>query len=118
VFPALLPQDNKDDTHPNLEADRRLDKSREEGHTPALPPGNYAVTTELPGFTTVRRENVRVSTTVRLTIDFTLQLATLKEEVTVIAEAPTVDIKSSETASVTLGDDLLRNIPFRNSAWA
>lgn len=83
---------------------------------PALPPGNYAVTTELPGFTTVRRENVRVSTTVRLTIDFTLQLATLKEEVTVIAEAPTVDIKSSETASVTLGDDLLRNIPFSNFA--
>ncbi|MBA7672686.1 hypothetical protein ES703_80871 [subsurface metagenome] len=37
MFPALLPQDNKDDTHPNLEADRRLDKSREEGHTPALP---------------------------------------------------------------------------------
>ncbi len=83
---------------------------------PALPPGNYVVTTELPGFTTVRRENVRVSTTARLTIDFTMRLATLKEEVTVIAEAPTVDIKSSETASVTLGDDLLRNLPFSNFA--
>ncbi len=83
---------------------------------PLSPPGNYAVTAELPGFTTVRRENVRVSTTARLTIDFTMQLATLKEEVTVIAESPTVDIKSSETASVTLGDDLLRNIPFSNFA--
>jgi len=83
---------------------------------PALPPGDYVVTAELPGFTTVRRENVRISTTVRLTIDFTMQLATLEEEVTVIAESPTVDIKSSETASVTLGDDLLRNIPFSNFA--
>ena len=83
---------------------------------PALPPGNYTVTAELPGLTTVRRENVRVSTTVRLTIDFTMKLATLEEEVTVIAESPTVDIKSSETASVTLGDDLLRNIPFSNFA--
>jgi len=83
---------------------------------PALPPGDYVVTTELPGFTTVRRENVRVSTTVRLTIDFTMKLATIEEEITVIAESPTVDIKSSETASVTLGDDLLRNIPFSNFA--
>ena len=83
---------------------------------PALPPGDYVVTAELPGFTTVRRENIRVSTTVRLTIDFTMKLATIEEEITVIAESPTVDIKSSETASVTLGDDLLRNIPFSNFA--
>ena len=83
---------------------------------PALPPGDYAVTAQLAGFTTVRQENVRVSTTVRLTIDFTMKLATLEEEVTVIAESPTVDIKSSETASVSLGDDLLRNIPFSNFA--
>lgn len=83
---------------------------------PALPPGDYVVTAELSGFTTVRQENVRVSTTVRLTIDFTMKLATIEEEITVIAESPTVDIKSSETASVTLGDDLLRNIPFSNFA--
>jgi len=83
---------------------------------PALPPGDYVVTAELSGFTTVRRENIRVSTTVRLTIDFTMKLATIEEEVTVIAESPTVDIKSSETASVSLGDDLLRNIPFSNFA--
>jgi len=83
---------------------------------PALPPGNYVVTAELSGFTSVRRENIRVSTTVRLTIDFTMKLATIEEEVTVIAESPTVDIKSSETASVSLGDDLLRNIPYSNFA--
>jgi hypothetical protein len=83
---------------------------------PALPPGDYVVTAELSGFTTVRRENIRVSTTVRLTIDFTMKLATIEEEITVIAESPTVDIKSSETASVSLGDDLLRNIPFSNFA--
>ncbi len=83
---------------------------------PALPPGDYVVTAELSGFTTVRRENIRVSTTIRLTIDFTMKLAAIIEEVTVIAESPTVDIKSSETASVSLGDDLLRNIPFSNFA--
>jgi len=102
---------------PNLMGDRTAITGADGSFRfPALPPGNYAVTAELPGFTTVRSENVRVSTTVRLTIDFTMKLATLEEEVTVIAESPTVDIKSSETASVTLGDDLLRNIPFSNFA--
>jgi hypothetical protein len=83
---------------------------------PALPPGNYTVTAELKGFATVRQENIRVSTTVRLTVDITMKLAAVEEEVTVIAESPTVDIKSSETASVSLSDDLLRNIPFSNFA--
>jgi hypothetical protein len=32
--------------------------------------------------------------------------------VTVVAQAPTVDVKSTETASVTLSSDILRNIPY------
>jgi len=42
---------------------------------PALPPGMYTVKAELQGFKTIVRENVRVTTTVRLTIDFTLELS-------------------------------------------
>ncbi len=38
----------------------------------------------------------------------------VEEEVTVQAHSPTVDIKSTETASVTLGNDILRNIPFQS----
>ncbi|UCC41851.1 MAG: carboxypeptidase regulatory-like domain-containing protein, partial [Candidatus Aminicenantes bacterium] len=83
---------------------------------PALPPGNYTVKAELQGFKTVEQPNVRVTTTVRLTIDFTMEITAIQEEVTVVAESPTVDIKSSETASVTLGDELLRNIPYTNFA--
>ena len=83
---------------------------------PALPPGTYTVKAELQGFKTIIRENVRVTTTVRLTIDFTLELSAIEEEVTVIAESPTVDIKTSETASVTLSNELLRNVPYSNFA--
>ena len=83
---------------------------------PALPPGMYTVKAELQGFKTIVRENVRVTTTVRLTIDFTLELSAIEEEVTVIAESPTVDIKTSETASVTLSNELLRNVPYSNFA--
>lgn len=83
---------------------------------PAVPPGTYTLRAELQGFGTQVQENVRVSTTVRLSVDFTLAVASLQEEVTVVAVSPTVDIKSTETASVTLGTDLLQNMPFSNFA--
>jgi len=79
---------------------------------PALPPGDYTVTAELQGFGTVIRENIRLTTTTRLTVDIAMKQALVTEEVTVIAHAPTVDITSTETASVTLTDEILRNIPY------
>ena len=81
---------------------------------PALPPGVYTIKAELQGFATVVQENVRLSTTVRLTVDLVMRPSTLEEEVTVVAKAPTVDVKSTETASVTLSNEILRNIPYSN----
>ncbi|MEW5900941.1 MAG: carboxypeptidase regulatory-like domain-containing protein, partial [Acidobacteriota bacterium] len=79
---------------------------------PALRPGEYTVRAELQGFGTVVREDVRLTTTISLTVDLVLKPSALAEEVTVVAQSPTVDIKSTETASVTLTDELLRNIPY------
>jgi len=79
---------------------------------PALPPGEYQVKAEIQGFGVVVRPNIRVTTTSTLTVDIQLKPATVAEEVTVIAQSPTVDIKSTETASVTLSNELLRNIPY------
>ncbi|MBM3296824.1 MAG: carboxypeptidase regulatory-like domain-containing protein, partial [Candidatus Aminicenantes bacterium] len=79
---------------------------------PALPPGEYQLKAELQGFGTVRQENIRLATTITLTIDLTMKQSALEEEVTVIAQSPTIDVKSTETASVTLTDELLRNIPY------
>jgi len=78
---------------------------------PALPPGIFSVKAELQGFATTIREEIRLHTTIRLTVDFTMRMTALEEEVTVIAESPTVDVKTSETASVTLSDEILRNMP-------
>ncbi len=78
---------------------------------PALPPGVYALKAELPGFGTVVNENIRLTTTSTLSIDLTLTPSSVQEQVTVIAKTPTVDVKSTETASVTLGNEILRNIP-------
>jgi hypothetical protein len=99
-------------TSPNIMGDRTVVTSVDGGYRfPALPPGLYSLRAELEGFATKVQENIRLSTTVRLTIDITLQLTSMQEEVTVIAESPTVDVKTSETASVTLSNDILRNIP-------
>lgn len=78
---------------------------------PALPPGLYTVKAELQGFATVIRKDIRLHTTIRLTVDLTMKIATVEEEITVIAKSPTVDAKTSETASVTLSDEILRNMP-------
>jgi len=83
---------------------------------PALPPGLYNLSAELPAFTRYVQENIRLETTIRLTIGVELKTATVEEQVTVVAQSPTVDVKSSETASVTLSDEILRNIPFSNFA--
>jgi len=79
---------------------------------PALPPGAYQVKAELAGFKTFIQDNIRVQTTMRLTLDLTLVQSVVEEEVTVMAVSPTVDVKSTETASVTLSNDILRNIPY------
>ena len=79
---------------------------------PALPPGEYQIKAELPGFGTVVREKIRVTTTATLAVDITLKPAKISEQVTVVAQSPTVDVKSTETASVTLSSEILRNIPY------
>jgi len=79
---------------------------------PALPPGNYNLKAELQGFSSTVRENIRVNTTVTLTMDLEMKPTAVAEEVTVVAQSPTVDVKSTETASVTLSNEILRNIPY------
>jgi len=78
---------------------------------PALPPGEYEVKAELAGFGAVVREKIRVNTTATLTVDIQLKPAAVTEEVTVVAKSPTVDVKSTETASVTLSNEILQNMP-------
>jgi hypothetical protein len=78
---------------------------------PALPPGEYSLKSVLQGFKSVVQENIRLTTTVSLSVDLVMAQSTLTEEVTVQAKAPTVDIKSNESASVTLSNEMLRNIP-------
>ncbi len=67
---------------------------------------------ELGGSQTTVQENIRLTTTVKLTVVVTLEEASVAEEITVLAKAPSVDIRSAESASVTLSEEVLRNVPY------
>jgi len=71
----------------------------------SLSPGTYKVVFSLGGFKGIERQNVRVTIGGTATIDATLEPVTLEEEVTVIAEAPLIDVEKSGMSSNFTGDD-------------
>jgi len=77
---------------------------------PALPPGKYTVLFKMPGFQSVERENVVVSVGKSATIDVALKPSTLQEEVTVISQAPVVDVTRSGL-STTYDQQLMESVP-------
>ncbi|MGH9347773.1 MAG: carboxypeptidase regulatory-like domain-containing protein [Vicinamibacterales bacterium] len=83
----------------------------------ALPPGVYTLSFDLPGFTTLRREGVRVVINQTLPVDAQLQVATLQETVTVTGESPVVDT-SSTTLGTNFTKELLTEIPNARDVWA
>src|SRR4030042_2889931 len=77
---------------------------------PALPPGKYSVNFTMPGFQSVLRERIVVSVGKSATIDIILKPATLQEEVTVISQAPVVDVTNSGL-STTYDQPLMESVP-------
>jgi outer membrane receptor protein involved in Fe transport len=75
-----------------------------------LPIGTYTVSFALPGFTTLRRENVRVEVGRAIQLDLTMTVSAVEETVTVTAETPVVDTLHSGSTT-TFSDQLLDNIP-------
>ncbi|MGD2246488.1 MAG: carboxypeptidase regulatory-like domain-containing protein, partial [Candidatus Aminicenantes bacterium] len=84
---------------------------------PAVPPGeNYQLTFEMPGFKTTIRQGLNVSIGKATTINITLEMSALEEEVTVIGESPTVDVKTSKTA-VNYSKSYIYNIPMSRDLY-
>jgi outer membrane receptor protein involved in Fe transport len=83
---------------------------------PGLPPGDYRLTYELPGFGTVVREGVRVSIGFTATVNIELRVAALEETVTVSGESPVVDISSTTTATA-FSQERLSSLPNARDFW-
>jgi len=75
-----------------------------------LPPGTYAVSAELQGFSTGRREGIVMRAGLTLTIDIDLQIGNLAETVTVAGESPMIET-NRPTSVINIEGELLRAAP-------
>ena len=77
-----------------------------------LQPGTYAIEASLQGFTTERREGVRLFSGQSLNVDFALQIGKLEQEVVVKAVAPLIDVKDSGIVAANIDSKTMSNIIF------
>ncbi len=77
---------------------------------PALLPGLYTLEASLEGFVPAKRENIRLFVGQTITVDLTLKIGTLEEEVTVIGVAPLVDVKDSQVNVTNLDEKMIKDI--------
>ena len=75
-----------------------------------LPAGVYAVTFEVPGFQSVRRENVRLALGFTATLDQVMSLGAVQETITVSGQSPLVDVTNPAT-SVDMSSESLEILP-------
>lgn len=78
---------------------------------PALPVGTYTIEVNLEGFTSAKRINIQLNVGMTVTVDVALSTAALAEEVTVIGEAPLIDITDTSMAKTIITKDFFENIP-------
>lgn len=82
-----------------------------------LSPGMYVVTFSLPGFSTVRRENIQLSTDFTASVNAELKVGALEETVTVSGASPLVDVQST-TKQTVLTREILDVLPTPRSIQA
>ena len=76
----------------------------------ALEPGTYTVTYGLPGFSTLVREEIELSTGFTATIDIQLSVGDIAETVTVSGASPVVDIQNVDQRQV-MDREVIDSIP-------
>jgi hypothetical protein len=77
---------------------------------PSLPVGTYALEASMPGFQSVRQEDVRVSLGQTLNVDLQLGDVTISEEIVVVADAVQVSTVDNNVG-FNLGDDFIERQP-------
>jgi hypothetical protein len=75
-----------------------------------LRPGVYSITFTLPGFSSVKRDNIELTSDFTASINAELKVGTVEETIIVSAESPVVDVQSITTRTV-MTRDILDAIP-------
>ena len=82
----------------------------------ALRTGMYTLKVELSGFSTVTRENLELQVGQRAQMNFSMNLASLEENVTVAGQAPLVDFTQSRVAGV-IDQRQMQDLPINGRNW-
>ena len=83
----------------------------------SLPPAkDYNLKAALDGFNTEVKENIIVVVGVNVEINFTLEMSTLAEEVTVTAVTPLIDLKQT-TVGMNVTQEILQSLPTARDPW-
>jgi outer membrane receptor protein involved in Fe transport len=81
-----------------------------------LPSGTYTLKFELQGFQPYIRQNIVVTQGSTLTVDSTLELASLAENVTVTGDSPMVDTTTTKVGA-TFSGEVLVGVPSSTDLW-
>ena len=71
-----------------------------------LPVGTYKITFSLPGFSTVERENIQLTSDFTAPVNAQLAVGNITETVSVVAESPSVDVQNARVQYVFRGDEI------------
>jgi trimeric autotransporter adhesin len=77
---------------------------------PAVPPGTYTLKTQLTGYKTFESKGLTVGTQQFITLDITLELGRLEENVTVTGQSPLIDTANASHAA-SLDREALESLP-------
>jgi len=81
-----------------------------------LPPGVYTVVCSLQGFTSVRREQLRVEVGRTIQVDVALQLGNVEQSITVTGESPVVDALHAGVTT-NFNKDWLQSVPTARQSY-
>jgi hypothetical protein len=78
-----------------------------------LPPGEYAMTAELSGFATYRREGILVRAGATFSVDIQMQLSSVQETITVTAETPMLEIAKPSNV-LNIDGEFMEDMPLQS----
>ncbi len=109
---AVLPGVTATLTSPALQVRELVQVTDDEGQYRFvdLPAGTYLLKFELPGFSTLIREDLRLTVGFTARVDESLKVGAMEESVTVSGQSPIVDITST-SASVAFTKEILESVP-------
>jgi len=76
----------------------------------SLPSGTYTITFSLPGFQTIIRKDIYLQIEQTITVNISMQMGVLEEEITVEGQSPVIDVKSTVKGK-TITRDLFQSLP-------